>query len=176
MQVESETSSSSIKLLCPTRWTVRAYSLLSIIDNYSILLDTWDEVSEIARDTKTKARIQGVASQMKTFNFIFGTLLRETVLRHTDNLSKALQKKSCSAAEGLTIADMVIRTLSTLRSDCSFDLFWLKVQSFSEPLDITPQLPHCRKRPRRYEEGSAPSEFHDCPRRSLGSSTLMQLT
>ena len=34
LQAESETSSSSIKLLCPTRWTVCADSLLSIIDNY----------------------------------------------------------------------------------------------------------------------------------------------
>lgn len=164
LQAESESSSSSIKLLCPTRWTVRAESLLSIINNYSVLLDTWDEVSEIARDTETKARIQGVASQMNTFNFLFGALLGELVLRHTDNLSKSLQNKSRSAAEGQMIADMVVRTLATLRSDSSFDLFWLKLLSLSESLNIAPQLPRHRKRPRRYEEGLAASEFHNDPK------------
>ena len=118
LQAESESISSSIKLLCPTRWTVRAKSLSSIVDNYSVLLNTWDEVSEMARDTEIKARIQGVASQMNTFNFLFGTLLGESVLRHT-----ALQNKSRSATEWQMIADMVVRTLSTLRSDSSFDLF-----------------------------------------------------
>ena len=80
LQTESESCSSSIKLLCPKRWTVCAESLSSIVDNYSVLLNTWDEVSEIARDTETKARIQGVGSQMNTLNFLFGTLLGKSVL------------------------------------------------------------------------------------------------
>ena len=43
-----------IKLLCPTRWTVRADSLHSIISNYSLLLSNWEETIEVARDTETK--------------------------------------------------------------------------------------------------------------------------
>ncbi len=62
-------SSCTVKLLCPTRWTVRADSLQSIIQNYSELLSTWDQAVEIVKDTETKARINGVASQMNTFNF-----------------------------------------------------------------------------------------------------------
>ena len=34
-EISSSTGSVSIKLLCPTRWTVRADSLFSVIDNYS---------------------------------------------------------------------------------------------------------------------------------------------
>ena len=52
---------------------------------------------------------------MNTFNFLFGTFLAELVLRHTDNLSKSLQDKTRFAAEGQTIADMVVRTILTLR-------------------------------------------------------------
>ena len=51
------------------------------------------------RDTETIARIRGVASQMSTFDFFFGSAFGEILLRHTDNLSKALQKP-CSASEG----------------------------------------------------------------------------
>ncbi len=58
-----------------------------------------------------KARIQGVSSQMNTFNFLFGTYLGELVLRHTDNLSKTLQHQSLLAAEGKIVADMVIQTI-----------------------------------------------------------------
>ena len=125
--LSSESSSVSIKLLCPTRWTVRADSLLSILENYTVLLSTWEEAIDAARDTESKARIHGVSSQMNTFNFLFGISLAELVLRHTDNLSKTLQDKTRSAAEGQAIAGMVVRTLLTLRSDNSFDLFWLKV-------------------------------------------------
>ena len=129
VQQESEMSSesdvkSTVKLLCPTRWTVRADSLHSIIDNYSELLETWDRANDIARDTETKARIQGVASQMETFDFMFGTYLGELILKHTDNLSKTLQHKTCSAAEGQKIAGLVVKTLEAIRSEDSFNLFW----------------------------------------------------
>ena len=50
--LSSESHGVSIKLLCPTRWTVRADSLLSILDNYSVLLNTWEEAIEVARDTE----------------------------------------------------------------------------------------------------------------------------
>jgi len=159
--LSSEISSVNVKVLCPTRWTVRADSLFSIIDNYSVLLSTWETAGEIARDTENKARIQGVSSQMNTFNFLFGTYLGELVLRHTDNLSKTLQHQSLSAAEGQIVADMVIRTIKKLRDEDSFDLFWLKVLKMSESLDMEPQLPRQRKRPRRLEDGLADAEFHD---------------
>ncbi len=61
---------------------------------------------DVARDTESKARIQGVKSQMNTFRFAFGTMLAEMILRHTDNLSRSLQDKVCSAAEGQTIGAM----------------------------------------------------------------------
>ena len=34
----------------------------------------------------------------------------------------------------------------------------------AESLELEPQLPCCTKRPRRYEEGEAESEFHDEPK------------
>ena len=66
--------------LCPTRWTVRAEALKSIIDNFSVLLELWDESLEIVRETEMKARIQGVAAQMKKFEFFFGVSLGLLIL------------------------------------------------------------------------------------------------
>ena len=125
-------------------------------------MSTWDEAIEVVKDTESKARIQGVRAQMKTFNFLFGTVLGEMVLRHTDNLSRTLQDKALSAAEGQQVADMVVRTLRNVES---FDLFWLKVTKSAESLDVgEPQLPRQRKTPRRYDDGSTDGDFHADPK------------
>lgn len=110
--------SPGICILCPTRWTVRADSLAGILSN--VLQELWDECLEVVKDSETIARINGVASQMNTFRFLFGVELWEMILRHTDNLSKTLQHKDFSASEGQKIARLTIQTLETLRNEDSF--------------------------------------------------------
>ena len=34
------------RVLCPTRWTVHAASLQSVLDNYEVLLQVWEESKE----------------------------------------------------------------------------------------------------------------------------------
>ena len=88
-------SSVGIRVLCPTRWTVRADSLFSVIANYTILMNTWDEA--VARDMEAKARILGVQSQMKKFSFMLGVYLGEMILRHSDTQQNiAIQYYLCS--------------------------------------------------------------------------------
>ena len=59
----------SFRLLCPTRWTVRANSLKSVLDNYTVLQTLWDECLEEPLQSDIKARIIGVQAQMKLFHF-----------------------------------------------------------------------------------------------------------
>ena len=73
--------------LCPTRWTVRAESLASIVANYESILQLWETALSSTSNTEMKARIQGVESQMESFKFLFGLILSEMILRHTDKLS-----------------------------------------------------------------------------------------
>ncbi len=120
-------STPGVRVLCPTRWTVRSDSLSSITSNYDTLQSTWEEAITAAHDTGTKARIQGVSSQMSTFDYLYGNILGELILRHTDNLSRTLQHKTLSAAEGQQVAQMTLETLKKIRSEESFDLFWEKV-------------------------------------------------
>ena len=61
--------SPGIAVLCPTRWTVRADALESILKNYNALHTLWVESIDSAKATDMKARIQGVASQMDMFSF-----------------------------------------------------------------------------------------------------------
>ena len=149
-----------IRVLCPTRWTVRAKSLQSIIDNFNVLQELWDESLDVVKETEMRATIIGVSSCMKTFNFFFGLVLGDLVLRHSDNLSKTLQSLQISAAEGQKVADMTVTTLQSIRSDANFDLFWSKVTRMATHCEVEdPVLPRRRKRPRRYEHGSAEGDF-----------------
>ena len=43
---------------------------------------------------------------MSTFNFVFGVVLGERILKHTDNLSKTLQNPSLTAADAKSITDL----------------------------------------------------------------------
>ena len=53
-----------VRVLCPTRWTVRADSMESIVCNYSVLQELWDEAVSFVRDSEVIAHIRGVAAQM----------------------------------------------------------------------------------------------------------------
>ena len=157
--------SPGIRVVCPTRWTVNADALTSILENYQVLQTTWDQATEVSTDTEIKARILGVSTQMGKFDFLFGVVLGQLILGHSDNLSKSLQKKTCSAAEGQEVAHMVIKTLQGIRTEQSFDLFWTKLAKLSETLDVDEaQLPRRRKVPSRYEDGLASCHFHDTPK------------
>lgn len=154
-----------IRILCPTRWTVRANSIASVIENNDVLQSTWEEAADIVKDTETKSRIRGVSAVMGNFDFIFGAMLGELILNHADNLSSTLQHKTMSAAAGQEIARMTVQTLKSLRSDAMFDLFWAKVNQFTSTHEVNdPRLPRQRKRPRRYEEGTSDGDFHETPK------------
>ena len=158
-------STPGIRVLCPTRWTVRAESIHSILANYDVLQRTWEEALQATTDTEVKARIQGVAAQMTTFTYLFGSMLSELVLKHTDNLSRTLQHASMSAAEGQQVTAMTVATLNSMRSDDQFDHFWDLAILKAGKLGVNePQLPRQRKLPRRYDDGLASGDFPSTPK------------
>ena len=111
--------SPGIRVLCPTGWTVRAEALKSILENFDILVQLWEESLELVKDTEMKARIQGVTAQIKNFNYFFGVSLG-LILRHTDNHSRTMQRADMSAAEGQVVTGLTLSTLKSLRNDASF--------------------------------------------------------
>ena len=150
-----------IRVLCPTRWTVKAEALKSIVDNFEVLQHLWEESLEYVKESEMRARILGVSDRMMKFDFFFGAILGETVLSHSDNLSRTLQKGDISASEGQGVAEMTVTCLKTLRTDDNFALFWSKVTKKATQLNIDePAWPRKRKRTVRYESGNAAPEFH----------------
>ena len=144
-----------IRVFCPTRWTVRAQSLRSVLQNYSVLQELWTTLLEQRLESEMRARITGVKAQMESFEYYFGVCVGELVLNHADNLSKSLQSKTISAAEGQKLAEMTLKVLSKIRNCEQFNLFWSSVTKKASQLDIAePSLPRNRKRPRRFDSDS----------------------
>ena len=151
-----------LRNLCPIRWTVRAASLESIRVNYPTLQATWEEAIGVVKDSEVKARIGGVAAKMKEFDFLFGLMLAEKILKHTDNLSKTLQATSMTAIQAYDLALLCNKVLSQIRTSECFTLFWSLVKQTQTSLGVNePSLPRRRKRPARFETGTSEHHFPD---------------
>ena len=94
------------------------------MENY---VNLWEVVDD-CRDSDIKARTLGVQTQMKKFDFFFGLSIGVLVLSHTDSLSEAIQKKTLTASEAQGTAAMTVKTLSLLRNEEMWTMFWKKLE------------------------------------------------
>ena len=164
LKSERAPSTPGFRTLCPTRWTVRAASLQSIIDNYEVLDALWDNLKDAVTDSEVRARIIGVEATIGKFDFLFGAVLAERLLKHTDNLSRTLQSPTLTASEGQQCAVLTCETFCIMRSSESFDLFWERVILLQEKYGVQePLLPRKRKVPSHLEVGSSIGYYHSTP-------------
>ena len=101
---------------------------------------------------------------MEKFDFFLGLSLAMRILKHAEGLiSSTLQKKDLSACEAQEIAQITVKSLSSIRNDESFDLFWQRVIAESERNEVSqPQLPRRRNAPQRIDKcvgGTAQAAF-----------------
>ena len=99
------------RVLCPTHWTVRAKSLRSVQNNYSVLQELWEFVLDGNTHPDVRTRVIGVRAQMESFEYFFGISVAELVLRHGDNLSATPQSSTISAAEGQRVSSLTTSTI-----------------------------------------------------------------
>ena len=69
LKEQLQCSAPGIRILFPTRWTVRANSLKSVLDNYVVLRKLWQETLEIVSDSEMRAIISVVGLMMERFDF-----------------------------------------------------------------------------------------------------------
>jgi hypothetical protein len=152
--VTDDCHSIGIRKFCPTRWTVRGESIMSIIQNYNVLKELWEQCLETRLDPDVKGRIIGVKTQMSHFKFLFGLQLCGRILMITDNLSKTLQTKSMSAAEGQALAMLTVKTLEKMRNEGDFKLFFQHLEILRSHTDTEePSLPRRKRVPSWMEIG-----------------------
>ena len=150
-------------VLCPTCWTVRALSLQSVLDNYEVLLQVWQEALNGSLDGKMRAHIIGVEAQMMKFD-LFGVVLGSFILRHSDNLSKTMQHKALTASEGQRIAKLTLSVLQKMRSEEQFAVIYQWVLQEQARFGVAdPCLPRKWRAPQHFEFGLSSGEFHVNP-------------
>ena len=96
----------------------------------------WEELKDSVTDSEIRARVIGVDVTMSKLNFLFGLLLAEKLLQHTDNLSKTLQTPSLTAVEGQKLADLTCKTPGRICNTEAFNLFWERVQQLQREFEV----------------------------------------
>ena len=82
-------SGSRIKPLCPTRWTVRAEAIDAVIKQYTIIIETLDEVHSTTKD-EYGLKAGGIATALEKFDMFFGLQLGHLLFGSAENTSKVI--------------------------------------------------------------------------------------
>ena len=69
-------------------------------------------------------------------SIVISVYILQLLLRHSNNLSKALQNSEMSACEGQTLAALSIKTSEKMRNDDYFDSFWDLMKRNAISLDL----------------------------------------
>ena len=94
---------------------MRCGALVSIIQHYKELKELWRSCLKEYKDTKTKAHIIGVQTQMNKFNYFFVIKLAILLLRHSDNHSTTLHSPKLSASQAQSVARKTYHLRKTTR-------------------------------------------------------------
>ena len=147
-----------LRRLCPTRWTMRAASMDSVIKYYSVIIDTMEEVHRTTRDDYG-LRANGILAALDKYEVYFGIKLSNLLFGPAEEVSKVLQAKNISLPESLVSINTVKHFYERQRRDEAFDSFFDKVVEEAKLLKIgQPKLPRHRKAPKKLEE-SEPHQF-----------------
>ena len=115
----------NIDKLCTTRGKVCGNAYNKIIMNFEPLMKLCDlSLSAGKLDTEIKARTIGVQLQMEQFQFFCGLNLGQRLFSITDNPSETFHKESMSTQCELYLAELKNKSLSEMRNEENFKLFF----------------------------------------------------
>ena len=159
VSINNGDSTPSLRMLCPTRWTIRYTSIDSIIRNYQILQTALEEIQQGHDEYAAKA--SGLMVRMDNFDTYFALKLAYLVFSAAEQLSVNLQAKDITVQEAINGAKLLTTHLMSLRNEVRFNIFYDRVCQDCRDLTEEPQLPRHRKRPRRLDEGAGTHQYQD---------------
>ena len=116
--VNSGDTTPSLRMLCPTRWTVRHASINSIVRNYQTLQTALEEIQQGHDEYAAKA--SGLLARMEQFDTFFSLKLAYLVFYAAEQLSINLQAKDTTIQEAIKGAELLTTHLKSLRNDAHF--------------------------------------------------------
>ncbi|CAF3099825.1 unnamed protein product [Rotaria socialis] len=137
---------SNLASLCPTRWTRRAESYNSLLNNYELVQEVLYTLIEEKGAPGIKAN--GLHEQMNRFYLFFGLKLGYLLFSATEKLSRIIQSSSCCLQDILSSAESLMLYFERIRDDINFKSFYTKLRHASFTLI-----------PKRYQSSSDSVEF-----------------
>ena len=71
LREDTTPGNSGDRALCSNRWTVRGTLLQSILDNWAVFQELWDDILEGKVDSEIRGQVIRVQTQKQSFNFFF---------------------------------------------------------------------------------------------------------
>ena len=96
---QPDISGVSIKRLCPTRWTARTGAIEAVLKDYSVLMETLEEVNRTTRD-EYGLKAGGLLAALDKFQTLFGLKRGHLIFGASETLSKSLQGKKYLSSRG----------------------------------------------------------------------------
>lgn len=121
IQVEEDVN---LRKFCPTRWTLKASSLRSVLSNYSSLITFFSETASEER-TEAGAKASGFLRMLFKFESFFMLTLLTKVFSRMEALNTALQKRTLRFDQAEKMVKSVTASVAELRQ--SFPLVWEEV-------------------------------------------------
>ena len=148
--------STSLKPLCPTRWTCRTSSLRSILNNYETVIETLEWIIENgSKTTEGYKQAPGLIAALEKFSTLFGLRMCLAVFAPVEEFAKQLQSKDICVQTVVFIKTSLTRFLTEMRSDEHFQRLYSQCVNEAADKNIgTPKdsLPRRRRAPKRLDD------------------------
>ena len=146
--------------LCPTRWTVRCQAVARFLQEYDGIIMTLEDID--AKDSASpdvRHKVRGYLRHLRQYETVFALMMCERLFRPCELLAKTLQRPGLNCGDACRGAQMLLRTLQTVREEGFGDL-WTdcqkKIQTLKTGIDA-PREPRPSRPPRRLEQCEKPA-------------------
>lgn len=148
--LQSDCPKSGIKPLCLTHWTVRTTAIDAVIKQYTVIIETLEEMLQTARD-ECGLKAAGIVSSLEKFETLFNLKLGHHLFSVAEETSSILQTKDISFQEAISAVNVASVFYQHQRNE--------EVMQAQEFHIGQPQLPRYRKRPTRFDSVTLPHQF-----------------
>ena len=121
-----EGPATSLRPLCPTRWTVRGKAVTGVLSQYGSVLASLEEMASNGSDTGTRAN--GLLDRFRKGKTVLGLHLALEVILELETLNKSLQSRTETISGMRGAVECVASTLQEKMSEEAFHEVFDKVQ------------------------------------------------
>ncbi|XP_063741277.1 zinc finger MYM-type protein 1-like [Eleginops maclovinus] len=150
----------SLKPLCPTRWTVRTPAIRSVLNQYHSVLAATEEMAQSSM-MDVAAKASGLHEKFLRGNTLLGLLLAEDVMSMLEELNISLQQRRQTTSGMLAAVEHVKRGIQEKRSEGHFGQLYMRASQVVTSVSLQPiKMPHVRMPPKRFTGPAMQHQHH----------------